>query len=236
MPSPEQLEAVLRQDDDLARDWRRRLHERMHDVSAFMKTLKQRFTVWYNQTHDRFGTLWAERFTSVLVEGSPLALSTVAAYIDLNPVRAGLVSDPGTYRWSGYGEAMAGVKRARNGLAQVFRNESAPWAATISAYRVRLFGKGAVIRSGSASVDSGQVRSVIDAGGRVSVVEALRCRVRYFSAGVVLGSAEFVRMWRGFDGSGSPPTLRKSPTEWPMEGAEWEGLCVARALRSRLIS
>ena len=39
-----------------------------------------------------------------------------AAYIDLNPVRAGLVQDPKDYRWSGYGEAGAGAQPARDGL------------------------------------------------------------------------------------------------------------------------
>ena len=43
----------------------------MHDLSEFMKTLKQRFSIWYNRNHDkRLGTLWTERFKSVLVEGS----------------------------------------------------------------------------------------------------------------------------------------------------------------------
>ena len=66
----------------------------MGDVSAFMKELKQRFSIWFNRSHKRFGTLWAERFKSVLIENAASALRTVAAYIDLNPVRAGLVEDP----------------------------------------------------------------------------------------------------------------------------------------------
>ena len=65
----------------------------MGDVSIFMKELKQRFSIWYNRSHGRFGTLWAERFRSVVVEGRPFALQTVAAYIDLNPVRANLCQD-----------------------------------------------------------------------------------------------------------------------------------------------
>ena len=56
------------------------------DVSIFMKELKQRFSIQYNRTHGRFGTLWAERFRSVLIEGRPLALQTVAAYIDLTSI------------------------------------------------------------------------------------------------------------------------------------------------------
>jgi putative transposase len=43
----------------------------------------------------------------VVVENSVNALKTVAAYIDLNPIRAGLVEDPKDYRFCGYGEAVA---------------------------------------------------------------------------------------------------------------------------------
>ena len=61
---------------------------RMHDLSEFMKGLLIRFTRWFNRTHSRTGTLWEERFKSVIVE-SGVAARTMAAYIDLNPVRAG---------------------------------------------------------------------------------------------------------------------------------------------------
>ena len=86
---------------------RRKLLARMGGVSEYMKALKKRFSVWYNRSHRRYGTLWTERFKSVLVEGKGNALQTMAAYIDLNPVRAGLVQDPKDYRFCGYAEAVA---------------------------------------------------------------------------------------------------------------------------------
>jgi hypothetical protein len=51
----------------------------------------------------------------------------MAAYIDLNPVRAGMVSDPADYRWSSYGEATGSGargygKKAREGLVRAFRS------------------------------------------------------------------------------------------------------------------
>ena len=76
---------------------RYRLWAQVNDLSAFMKLLKQRFSQWFNRTHQRTGTLWEERFRSVLIEGTGPALATVAAYIDLNPVRAGLVHDPNVF-------------------------------------------------------------------------------------------------------------------------------------------
>ncbi len=72
-----------------------------------MKGVMQRFTQWHNGKHKRSGTLWERRFKSVVVEDG-LAARTMAAYIDLNPVREGMVEDPADYRWSGYGEAVGG--------------------------------------------------------------------------------------------------------------------------------
>ena len=92
--------------------------KRFCDLSCFVKELKERFSRWFNKHHDRRGTLWMERFKSVLVEDGE-ALRTMALYIDLNPVRAGLVEDPEEYRWTGYGEACGGSKRARRGLCRV---------------------------------------------------------------------------------------------------------------------
>ena len=62
--------------------------------------------------HHEQSLIWEERFGSVVVEEEERALRTMAAYIDLNPVRAGMVLNPADYRWSGYAEAMAGKARA----------------------------------------------------------------------------------------------------------------------------
>ena len=66
----------------------------------------------------RTGGLWDERCRSVLVEEGHAA-RVVAGYIDLNPVRAGMVGEAWEYRWSGWGEAAAGGGKAREGIAAV---------------------------------------------------------------------------------------------------------------------
>lgn len=86
--------------------WRERYLSRLGNLSEFMRVLKNMFTKWYNAENERVGTLWEERYKVVLVEESARVLLRVGAYIDLNPVRAGMVGDPGEYRWSGYGEAL----------------------------------------------------------------------------------------------------------------------------------
>lgn len=90
---------------------------RMHDLSYFMKSIMGRFAQWYNRRHQRKGVFWEERFKSVIVEDG-YASRMMAAYIDLNPVRAGIVQDPAQYRWSSYGEAIAGKHKARAGLVR----------------------------------------------------------------------------------------------------------------------
>lgn len=190
-PEPGVLAAIFDtgEPEEVAR-WEDRLRRRMGDVSEFMKTLKQRFSVWYNKSHGRFGTLWAERFKSVIVEDDPVSLKVVAAYIDLNPVRAGLVEDPADYRWSGYGEAMGGKSRAQAGLTAVVGGRE--WSSAGDEYRMVLFGKGGNARVDEGMIPREKVVEVLSAGGRVPRASLLRCRVRYFSDGAVLGSQEFV--------------------------------------------
>ena len=169
-----------------------------------------RFTIYYNDRHNRFGTLWAERFKSLLVEsrGGRDAVVAVAAYIDLNPVRAGICTDPKEYRFCGYAEAMGGGGAAREGLRRILGIKE--WREVARSYRMALFGVGAKEGRGreGAGNDPAASRTVLEASGSLSLPELLRCRVRYFGDGLALGSAEFVlkvrealfgrgkRMWR----------------------------------------
>ena len=81
--------------------------------------MKFRFTRWYSLKTGHKGGLWESRFSSTLVEEEERALPTIAAYIDLNPVRPVIVADPADYRWSDYEEALAGKARARRGLVRI---------------------------------------------------------------------------------------------------------------------
>lgn len=69
--------------------------------SALMKRLGQRYTQYINRTHRRTGSLWEGRFRSCLVQAEAYLLAC-QRYIELNPVRAGMVARPEDYRWSSY--------------------------------------------------------------------------------------------------------------------------------------
>jgi putative transposase len=115
---------------------------RMHDISEFFKALKQRFSQYYNRREKRSGPLWEQRFKSILLDGYAHVLGTVAAYIDLNPVRAGLSRDPKDYPFSGYGAAVAGNTAARGGLRQLLElsaGANGSWGHVQQAYTARLF-------------------------------------------------------------------------------------------------
>ena len=170
---------------------RQSLQERMGDLSAFMKELKQRFSRWYNRHSGRFGTLWAERFKSLLVEDSPGPVRTVAAYIDLNPVRAGIVPDPKDYRFCGYAAALAGNREMRAGLMSFLKPDS--WTDAAAEYRLSLFmTAGAPGASDKVALDRDDILAELKRGGKLSLSQILRLRLRHLSDGVVLGSRDFV--------------------------------------------
>lgn len=68
----------------------------------------------------------------------------MATCIDLNPVRAGLTDDPGSYRWSGYAETMAGDLRAMENIAQIT-------GATAERVQGRRLGEPAPVENGTKS-------------------------------------------------------------------------------------
>jgi len=236
--------AALRKEggDEQAEAFKARYTCRMYDVSEFAKTLKQRITVSYNQRHGRKGTLWEERFKSALVEGSEGALSTVAAYIDLNAVRAGIVQDPKEYRFCGYGEAIGGSERAREGLATVMRTlgRDPDWCGVAKSYRKLLYAKGlarGVTQTGQPAkpgFSAEAVQAIFDADGSLPLHALLRCRVRYFTDGAVLGSKAFVEDVFQRHREWFSPKRKTGPR--PMRGGQWGGLCTARRLRLEVIS
>lgn len=92
------------------------------DVGRFMQSVGRRYVRYVNDTYDRTGTLWEGRFKSAIVSRDEYLIAC-SRYIELNPVRAGMVHHPRDYRWSSYhGRAMG---RADNLL------DEDPWYGTL---------------------------------------------------------------------------------------------------------
>jgi len=69
--------------------------------AQLMKALEQRHAQYINRRYGRTGTLWQGRFRSSIVQSDAYVLAC-CRYVELNPVRAGMVKDPSDYRWSSY--------------------------------------------------------------------------------------------------------------------------------------
>ena len=260
--TPAQMaEVQVKLDARATADARRRVLEpyilRMGNLASFMKTLKQRFTQWFNRKHERKGTLWEDRYRSTIVEYhgySKAVVGTsreaaevkshaariVAAYIDLNPIRAGMVEDPLDYAWSSYGAAVRGDKEAVSGLRALWGGSKAE---ALAAHRVFIFEEGAEEetedrrrensrqRSGAkkarVGIDAKKVWAERKRGGRLPLSMMLRLRVRYLTDGAVIGSKEFVEKITGSGGDKKPGKL--------MRFGEWGGLHALRNLRKNVV-
>lgn len=212
---------------------RRRHLKRMGNISEFEKVLKQGFSSWYNRRHNRRGTLWMERFKSVMVEDSLEARGIMATYIDLNPVRAEMVEDPKNYRHCGYGAAMGGDERCRRGIMKVTGIDD--WQKTSVTYRLYLMERGqAKVRGKTGSLTRELRLETLEREGHLPLSELLRLRVRYFTDGMVLGSELFVE--EVFERNRSRFGEKRKSGARPIRGMPKQSLKVIRDLRLNPVS
>jgi putative transposase len=190
---------------------------RLCDLSRFVKEVKERFSRWYNKRHQRQGTLWMDRFKSVLIEANlgkkdqPESaridvVRAMAAYIDLNPVRASLVQDPADYPWCGYSEAIAGKRNAQRGLCRIMQKPVDSWdthqVAQTYATLLTSTPKSTTqkqkptpktpTKPNTKSSTEPTLQPHLDAGEKLTLPDLLHQRIRLFSEAIVLGSQAFV--------------------------------------------
>ena len=194
-----------------------RFENRRGILEVFMKELNKRISIFINDRFDRRRTMWESPYGSLLVQGNEGHLLEAAAYIDLNPVRAKMVKRPEDYRFCGYAEALGGKGKARKRY-EVGRSIS-PNPDTGE--------------KGRAGFSEAEVEKVEQAEGEMPVPEVLRHRVRYFTAGVVIGSQNFVeevfQKHRHRFGATRKTGARK------MRGANWGNRYCLRDLKSDVI-
>ena len=213
----------------------------MYDLSEFMKTFKQRFTVFYNATTNHQGPAWWGRYKSVLIEDSDTVKPVVAAYIDLNPVRAGKANDPKDYLWSGYGEAVANIRESRKNLCKLFVDKDISEDQVLSKYRKLLYLQGEVQVNPltgevtKAGFSKAAVQKVLEEDGKLALDEVLHCKVRYFSDGCAIGSADFIKkvLQNHTELFGSQ---RRCGGPQPMKYSDWGDLSVAKRLRKDIVA
>ena len=207
------------------------LKRRFCDISVFMRAVKLRFSRWFNKRHGRRGTLWMGRFKSVVVEGSrdPVssvknqvdALKVMAAYIDLNPVRAELVEQAGDYRWSGWSGAQGGDKEAVEGLCDVVGCGVSQWEA-----------RGKAAYGLWVSETRRQVRARKAKGGEAAEVDLMET-IRAFSGGLAVGSEAFVEEVFGERRDLFGPRRKTGACPLGIGGRTLGAVCALRELRRR---
>lgn len=171
-----------------------RLRARLGDVSRFVQEFKQMLSRRYNARRGRSGTIWEDRFHSVVTEKRGDYEITQAAYIDLNPIRANMVRIPEDYSWSSAGLRVRSPRRARRLLTALKHPElkriGHRW------YRMFTYCAGVQPAKGKPAtagrISEADAQAVVDRQGELGIGERLRYRCRNLSRGVAVGSAAFV--------------------------------------------
>lgn len=190
----EEVAFILKEGGSAAKKLRKQLIARMGNVSMFVKELKQRFSIWYNNHFDNVGTIWCEPFKSVLVEDLPNVLKLVSAYIDLNPVRAGICESPEDYPFSSIGEASRGSSFARKGLLNIYLSKN--WRSTYQKH-LYLLSKDQPLKPGKGLANN-DMHELLGTGSNTPIGLLMRQRLPVFSEGGIIGHVDFVKQIESF--------------------------------------
>jgi putative transposase len=166
--------------------------ERFCSLSRYIKDIKQTFSRIYNRKKNRRGTLWGERFKSVIVEKGETVINCLA-YIDLNAVRAGIVKRPEDYRWCSIGyHVQTGNRDAFLSLNFGLAEFGVENAQRLKSYRDHLYHAGAVKKQGKAYISRTILEKESAEGFHLDRVRRFRYRTRYFTDSGIIGSKAFV--------------------------------------------
>jgi REP element-mobilizing transposase RayT len=179
-----------------AAGWIPSLREKLSSLSEFVREIKVGFTRYYNKRHNRRGYFWGDRFKSVIVENGETLINCLA-YIDLNPLRAGLVERPEEYRWNSLGyHIQTGNKddflSLDFGLIEFGLIDAQE---RLKRYRRYVYEAGALNRpdKGQAKViDNATLKNERKKNYEIRKIERFRSRCRYFTDSGIIGTKGFV--------------------------------------------
>ncbi len=167
----------------------KRFEKRIFDVSELMRSLQSKIARWFNLTHNRRGRFWADRFKSVLLEDER-SMFDCLLYIELNPVRAGIVELPENYdgsslyyremkddKWMGAITEITGRSRRKEAMSD---------------YKSAVYYRGSVATKENQAAISPRVLKLVES--KDFKTEGLFTkRLRHFTEGVVIGSEEYIK-------------------------------------------
>ena len=119
-------------------DYKRSFVARMFNITSFMMTLKEHYTLSYNARHKHCGTLWEGRYHAR--ESKPVSsdMSPILAYIDCNPAEADICRDPAKYKWCSFAAACAGDELARRAYRFAYENDEDSWETIAELHRTAI--------------------------------------------------------------------------------------------------
>ena len=172
------------------------MREKLSNLSEFVREIKVGFARYYNRHHSRRGYFWGDRFKSVIVEKGETLINCLA-YIDLNPLRAGLVDRPEQYRWNSLGyHIQTGNKDNFLSLDFGLKEFGVLDAAErLKRYRRYVYEAGALDRSGKSGtgiIDDRVLEKERKNVFKLKRIQRFRYRTRYFTDSGIIGSKEFV--------------------------------------------
>jgi REP element-mobilizing transposase RayT len=170
--------------------------EKLSNLSEFMREIKVGFARYYNRRHNRRGYFWGDRFKSVIVDKGETLVNCLA-YIDLNPLRAGLVDRPEDYRWNSLGYHIQTENKDQFlstdfGLKE-FNVKSKK--ERVRRYRRYVYEAGALNRPDKMQaqvIDAKVVAKERKKDFEISRISRFRYRTRYFTDSGIIGSKQFV--------------------------------------------
>ncbi len=167
--------------------------DKLSNLSEYVKEIKQRFTRFYNKSHNKTGYFWGDRFKSVILESGD-TLINMLAYIDLNPVRANIVEKPEDYRWSSIGHH-AQTNNKDNFLSMdlgLMAYNDLDEKERFADYREYVYEKGGLETNRGAFIDEKIIAKERDKNYELTTMDRLRFRTRYFTDSGIIGTKSFV--------------------------------------------
>ena len=169
------------------------LRAKLESLSEYMKAVKHALSVYFNRAHHRRGTLWGERFKSVIVQNGETLVNCLA-YIDLNPVRAGIVEKTEDYRWNSIGYHVQTGNKDKFlsfdfGLKEFGVLDSKE---RLRRYRRFLYEKGAIKTERGGQIDKKVLEKERSRDFEMNRIDRFAFRTRYFSDSGIIGTKTFV--------------------------------------------
>lgn len=189
-------EAFYGDESVFAPGWIPSLRAKLCSLSEFVREIKVNFARYYNKRHNRRGYFWGDRFKSVIIEKGETLINCLA-YIDLNPIRAGIVSRPEDYRWNSL------VYHLQTGNRDDFLSldfgllefGELDVKERIKRYRRYVYEAGALESAGKDStkvIDKDIVANERRKQYKLKRIDRFRHRSRYFTDSGIIGTKEFV--------------------------------------------